>query len=91
MASPYDEENWNIDPAASGHRYRLFLDSGPYTVIPAELIAYFDGRWEVRLHSEVAYMPHGNGKEASGKSQEENLSNAQKRAILVYEALTNPL
>lgn len=48
---------WDRDPAASGWRWRAFLDGG------WELLAYDDGRWEVRHGSAVA-----SGREADSTS-----------------------
>jgi hypothetical protein len=67
---------WDRDPAASGWRSRAFVGEG------FELLAYDDGRWEVRgrpLGHAVAF-----GREVDG-------THAQVRAIHVWRALADPI
>jgi len=49
---------WNFDPAASGDRERMFLGRW-------QMIAYLDGRWEVRqVNKVVASGPTGGRRSA---------------------------
>lgn len=70
-----DSIDWNRDPAASGWRSRAFLEDG------WQLIAYDDGRWEIR-HGVVDGL--AGGRESDGE-------HAKARAVLVHRALTQEL
>lgn len=74
--------SWNFDPAASGPRLRAFV-GGPVkdpNLDITELKAYVDGAWGVETPVIVI---------ASGV--EPDLVSAQKRAIKVWKALTEPI
>lgn len=73
-APPPPEPEWHRDPAASGWRSRAWLDD-------YELVAYDDGRWEVRR-----------GNVFSGAAgQEVDAEAAKRRALKVYLAFTSPM
>ncbi len=65
--------DWCRDHATSGWRSRAWLDKG-------EVIAYDDGRWEIRLTGLVT---------TSAQGIEQDAERAKGRALRVYEALTS--
>ena len=66
---------WLRDPSASGWRSRAFLPDG------WELLAYDDGRWEIRCASIFSGWTIGQGIEKGDPRA------AKKRAIKVYKAM----
>ena len=49
---------WDFDPVASGDRERLFLGRW-------QMLAYLDGRWEVRCDNEVVASGPTGGRRAA--------------------------
>lgn len=69
LSAASSEVDWHRDPAASGWRSRAWLSDG------WELLAYDDGRWEVRQGFAVA------------QGVEDDAEAAKLRAVRLYLAL----
>lgn len=78
-APTFDALVWEFDPAASGSRRRAFIDASIGE--PAELIAYSDGTWYLRL-PQRRYPSGANG-------AERDLAAAQRRVFRVWVAMTS--
>lgn len=71
------DKEWYLDHAASGDRYRRWSE-----LSRDEMLAYTDGRWEVRLGSANG-VTVANGREMTCEQ-------AKHRAVMVYVALLLP-
>lgn len=103
MSVRFEQLRWHRDPAASGWRSRCWPNDVDGSVNARwQLLAYDDGRWEVRG------PPHGDAV-ADGKEEGDGVvwswsdadkdaaydhkghAGAKERAFIVFQSLTRPL
>lgn len=76
----FDEIAWHFDPAASGPRWRAFVETSDESSV---LVAYENGRWAVDIPAR--------GPRYAASGEESGFAQAQSRAFHVWLGLTRSL